>query len=697
VDPGRLQALSAAAFISFALVVPTACLLTTLGRPRSGVSFVLAAYLLAWAELVVVVLGLSLFSAVRAMTLVTMFAGAFGAALLLWYLRKAPRPPALKPRLISGAAALRDPPLAILGALAALIFLYSVVLGILTPQNDWDALTYHLTRAALWLQQERVGYIQGSLDVRLNGNPPNAEIGQLAALALGGNERLVWFPQLSAALATTLAVFGIGRSIAWTVRESIFGALVFATLPLIALQSPTALNDLVVAAFFTVAMYFGLGVGFRSGAAATLALALGFGTKISAPLLLTIFVLVLLAARRRPVLETAAIAVAGALAGSTWYVVNLVNTGSLDGNLARGAEQIADRGVTAVALRAFRLMLNMFEVPGASGANGLLYALCTVGFLIAAGVAFRRRRPSGPTLLTAAVLVASVPVLVVALAWGLTNGWHRWWRLIGREDIAATIPAFQPPVLSDTVITWFGPLGVALVIVGLTAAVRGKQPCRGARIALAASPIAYLMVVAVGLTYDPWRGRFFVFPIALAAATWGSVYRFRGAAWAASALAVTTGVLVLAQNNEKSPGVRLLDGPVHPSVFGEPRWKVQTRLRIDGTAAIRFVEDHVPPRATVGLALHGDDYIFPYFGSSLDRTIRLLPPGSPATPQLDWIVEAPDREVPRCAGSWRTASRPGDGFTVLQRVGTDTCSRFDAFETDPASPGVPADRIGSRE
>ncbi len=44
--------------------------------------------------------------------------------------------------------------------------------------------------------------------MRLNGNPPNAEIGQLAALVLGGNERLVWLPQLTAALATSLAVFG---------------------------------------------------------------------------------------------------------------------------------------------------------------------------------------------------------------------------------------------------------------------------------------------------------------------------------------------------------------------------------------------------------------------------------------------------------------------------------------------------------
>jgi hypothetical protein len=661
--------------VSLVLVALTACLLTAAGRPSTAVSFVLGAYLVAWAELVAIVFGLSLFGAVGVPGLLAAIIAALGGALVLWHRLGAPRPPPFRPGLLSVATAIRDPPLAILGALAAVVFVYAAVLGILTPQNEWDALTYHLARAALWAHQGHVGYIPDAIDTRLNGNPPNAEIGQLAALVLGGNERLVWIPQLTAAFATALAVFGIGRRTNWTVRESLFGALVFATLPVIVLQLSSALNDLVVAAFFTVAVYFGLGVGRRTGAAAALALALGFGTKLSAPLLLAIFVLVVVAARRRPLLETGAIVGAGVAAGSFWYVVNLVNTGSLDGHLAREANQVAGRGPVLVTWRAFRLTLNAFELPGASGANVYLYAACAAGFLVAAGIAYRRRASATRALVIASVLIAAVPVLVLVAAHALTAGWHSLWQLAGRSDIADSVPSYSRPAVSESATTWFGPVGVSLVLIGLSLVMWRQATNRLVRIALAASPIVFLIVVAFGLTYDPWRGRFFVFPVALAAATWGAVYRIRALAWTVAGLAVTTAVLVVVQSHGKPPGVRLLDGDASPSVFGKPRWSVETWLRTsDGTReTIRYVQNHVPPQATIGLALRGDDYVFPYFGSSLDRTIRLLRPGMQATRQLGWIVEAPGREVPRCESSWRTVLTTGGGFTVLRRLSTDRC------------------------
>ena len=664
-----------ALLLSLVLVALTACLLTTVARPHSAVSFVLGAYLVAWAELVVIVFGLSLFDAVGVAGLLTAIAGAFGLALAVWYLRGTPRPPPLGPGLRSAALALRDPPLAILGALALVVFLYAAVMGTLTAQNEWDALTYHLARAALWAQQGNVGYIPDTIDGRLNGNPPNAEIGQLAALVLGGNERLVWLPQLSAAFATALAVFGIGRRINWTVRESLFGALVFATLPLIVLQLSSALNDLVVAAFFTVAVYFGLGVGRRTGVAAALALALGFGTKISAPLLLAIFVLVVIAARRRSLLANAAIIGAGVAAGSIWYIVNLLNTGSLDGHLAEEANQVPGRGPVDVTWRAFRLTLNAFELPGASGGNVYLYAACAAGFLAAGIAAYRRREGTARALIAASALIVAVPVLVLVAAQALTAGWHSWWQLVGHDATADSVPAYERPTISDSAVTWFGPIGASLVLLGLLLVVRTRAPNRIVRIALAAAPVIFIAVVAFGLTYDPWRGRFFVFPVALAAATWGAVYRVRALAWAVSGLAVTTAVLVLTQSYGKPPGVRLLGGHASQSVFGQPRWGVETRLRTsDGTReTIRYVQDHVPPGATIGLALRGDDYLFPYFGSSLDRSIRLLPPGAQAAQRLEWIVQAPGREVPRCESSWRAVLTTGTGFTVLRRSATDRC------------------------
>jgi hypothetical protein len=661
--------------VSLVLVATTACLVAATAKPLSLVSFVLGAYLVAWGELVGVVFVLSIFHAVRAWTLATALAAGLVAAVACWRAMDAPRPPPIAPRLRRAALALRDPPLAILGLVAALAILYAVVLGTATPQNDWDSLGYHLTRAALWVQQGFVGYVPHTTDPRINGNPPNTEIGLLAVLLLGGDDRLTWLPQLTAALAGALAVFGIGRRVGWDVRGALFGALCFVSLPVIALQMSSALNDLVVAAFFTTAVYFALGTGRRAGAAAALALALGCGSKISAPLLLVVFGLVVLAGRRRPLLENGAIVAAGIAGGSAWYVLNLIHTGALDGGLAQEANQIPGRGPVLIAWRAVRLVLNGLELPGAAGRDAYLYGVCAVALLVTAGFAYRRGAGGHGALIGAAIAVVVIPVAVWLTGDLATQGWHRWWQLVGRDDIASTIPAYKRPVLTDSTATWFGPVGVALVLAGMVCAARAKGRGRLLGLALAASPVAFILIAAAGLTYDPWRGRFFVFPVALAAATWGAVYRIRLLAWATAGLVATTTVLVLAHSFGKPPGVRLLDDRVPPSVFGQPRWKVETWIRTsDGTGTtIRYVDNHVPGDATVGLALRVNDFVFPYFGRTLGREIQLLPAAMPAGAELQWIVEAPGRTVPRCSASWHTVLDTTDGFRILRRTGADRC------------------------
>jgi hypothetical protein len=658
---------------SLVLVAGTACLLSAAARPRSAVSFVLGAFLAAWAELVAVVLGLSLFDAVSVAGLLISFTGAQVAAILLWYLLGMPRPAPLRPGLWAAAKALRDPPLAILAVVAAAAIVYAIVLGTATPQNEWDALSYHLARAALWAQQGFVGYIPDAYDVRINGNPPDAEIGLLAALLLGGDERFTWIPQLTAALATGSAVFGIGRRMDWDVRSSLFGALVFLSLPLIILQMSSALNDLVVAAFFAVAVYFALGNGQRSGLVAALALALGIGTKLSAPLLLAVFAVVVLLARRDSIRRTIAITAGGVAGGSLWYLINLVQTGTWDGGLAQETGQNPDHSPGAVAWRAVRLTLDSLELPGTDGNGGYLYPICAA-VMAAAGLALFARSERRP-LLRGAVLVLAIPSAVVLSAALLTGGWHVWWRLVGRPENVSALPPFEPLTLSDSTATWFGPAGVSFVVVGLVCAVRSRGEQRVGRIALAASPVVFIIIMAAGLGYDPWRGRFFIFPVALAAATWGAIYQMRAFAWGAAGLVVATTLLVLTHSFGKPPGVRLLAASVSPSVFGAPRWKVESWMRTDdGTAeALRYVEEHVPARSVIGLALRVDDFTFPYFGRSLNRTIVLLPRGRRAGPNLEWIVRAPGRSVPRCESSWRIVLTTAEGFAVIRRINADRC------------------------
>src|SRR5262249_10963672 len=216
-------------------------------RARAS-DFFVAMSLLGFAEIVVVSLLLSpgrwLSQTNLLWTLLVVLAVAAG----LWYGLGRPRAPSFRAAWAACREALRDPLVAILAVAVAAAIGYVAALIVGTAPNDYDALWYHLARAAFWKQQHAVAYIAGANDARLNGFPPNAEILDAFTMILGKTERFVGFVQLSALLAAMVAVAGIARRIGLTVRQALFGALLFGTLPVVILQSATALNDLVFGA-----------------------------------------------------------------------------------------------------------------------------------------------------------------------------------------------------------------------------------------------------------------------------------------------------------------------------------------------------------------------------------------------------------------------------------------------------------------
>src|SRR5262249_11134242 len=127
-------------------------------------------------------------------------------------------------------------------------------------------------------------------------------------------------------------------------RESAFGAALYPTFTVVVLQGSTALNDLVVAALLVCAAYFVSGAAMRIDLVLfALALAAALGTKLST--LFAVPVLALFAAASQPRGRWLRVAIAGACglaAGSYWYLVNLAETGKLDGGLAAAFPQGGD-------------------------------------------------------------------------------------------------------------------------------------------------------------------------------------------------------------------------------------------------------------------------------------------------------------------------------------------------------------------
>ena len=635
------------------LVATTACLagsawlVASCFRLQSLVGFLLCWYLVAHAGLAGAIVVLSPFDLVVRGAVVAAVAVELVVSAAVWLRAGRPRPPSARLAAAHLRAAVQDPAVAVLLAAVALAFVYLTALALFTPANSWDAMWYHLARAAFWRQQHAVGYIPHASTIRLNVNPPVAEIDALYTMVVAGTDRFVTLVALAGYAATTLTVFGIARRLGVEVRAALLAALVFATLPVVVLQASGALNDLVLASFLGACVYFLLGDTVRETALAGLALALALETKFVAPLLLPVVALVALAAR--PVRRGWTLAIAGAalVLGSGWYVLNLVETGAIEGHLAGGrTNELASHGLLRLVAVPGRFLIDFAEVPGAAGwwaaAYGMAAGLATV-------VALRRRRSA--TIVSTA-LVALAPLAILVLGPLAKRGYQWVFFHLGRPDLGS-IDQDRGVVGASALASYYGPLGLLLVLAALGvpffAARLGVRPPRVA-LACALAPFVAAVVIGATVGYDEFLGRYFMFPVALAAATGGAFLQLRPVAWGAVAVAVTTLFLALRANDEKPP-----------SVWGKPRWWVQTKVagRTNGEReVVRFAAQSIPRHAAVTLDLRTTDWSYPFFGAEMTRTVRFVPERGGR-----WFVAAPGRPVP--ADGWRRVFATGDGWRVF--------------------------------
>jgi hypothetical protein len=158
---------------------------------------------------------------------------------------------------------------------------------------------------------------------------------------------------------------GIAGRIGLSARSAFVGGLLFASLPLVAIQAPTAYNDLVVASFLVIAAYASIGRGRSDLVLLTLAIALALSTKFTGILALPVLALVAGAAnpvRRWPALVGAGLA--GIALGSPWYIVNRVETGHFDGALTDATAQVQERTLIAIAPTIRRELYSSSISPG---------------------------------------------------------------------------------------------------------------------------------------------------------------------------------------------------------------------------------------------------------------------------------------------------------------------------------------------
>lgn len=655
--------------VAVAALGATGALAAAALRPVGPLAFLLTVLAAAWAALVAVVLLLSPFRLVTRWGLLVGAGATLGVAALGWLRAGRPAAPSLRSIPVQVRRALRDPVLLTLAGLAGVGIAYVVALAFTTPPLDYDALLYHLPRAALWRQQRSVDYVEGASDARLDASPPGGEIGILATMLLYGDDRFAALPQLAALGSTCLAIAGIARRIGLEPPAALFGALLFATLPLPAVQATTAYTDLVVAGFLVVAVYASLRATRADLALLALALALALTAKLTAVLALP--VLALIAAVAHPVRLWARVAGAGAAGvalAAPWYLLNLIRTGDLDGGLADETGQRQELTLLAVAPTLRRLVYGFVDFSGYRELDET--AVLGVAAIVAAALALLATRGRGrrTALVVAAVVLA--PLALVRAGELALRAWYKGWTLVGRADIALADDSWELQTAADPGLSWYGPVAAVLLVAGTVLVVVAVRSGRLPRVAvvLSLSPLLFAVLLALAIPWDPWRGRFLAWTVALAAATWGLALARRGLAWGVVALCALTLPLVLLGMYTKPAGLPW-DEPTkgqRPSVWTTPDALLTDLVRPDDPvlAAARTAVRRASG-GTIALAPPLGEVVYPFFDPEGRWDVRLVPIDGGRVPDDARVVAVgPGSRVVAC-GAW--SSRQVKGWIVAAR------------------------------
>ena len=141
----------------------------------------------------------------------------------------------------------------VLGGLLGLTL--AVALG--APPNTPDALSYHLPRQLMWLQQGGVSHFV-TADDRALMMPPLSEMIQAHAMLLAGGDVWANFPQWLAYFLGGIVASLLARELGAVGRTQVLAALVFATLPMAYLEASSAKNDLLVAVWLAIFAWYTL-------------------------------------------------------------------------------------------------------------------------------------------------------------------------------------------------------------------------------------------------------------------------------------------------------------------------------------------------------------------------------------------------------------------------------------------------------
>ena len=597
--------------VNLSMILASAVIVLALTRRTGIADHLLGIYVLAFADIVLVLELAGLLSAVGVYAVMALQALVLACVLLLWFQRG--RPALLVPLARANLRGwwsrwrviFRQPLLLLLAAAVGLVYLRHAQMVLVLPVDSFDSLAYHLSRVGYWLQYGSY-YPWPTAQLHQTIFPMNSELAVLWTILWWGTDQLAGFTQWIAVPAIMLAIYGLVRLLGYSATRGAYAALLWTTLTQVIFQSWTAQNDLVISSFFAATVYFFLSGLQRDSSAALILSGISFGLAIGTkgtsffmlpPLAIIVIVVCWLrwrqpAFRHKMILWALTCASAILLLGSYSYVQNVLAFGHPFGppwffehHSGGGQDGFADQ----IAHRAMLLQDN---------AARYLYQLVDFSPL-----------PLEVRSIIRPYRLAIFDRLYSGLGIDVENP----------DTIARPTFRLNDFDSFERGHYWFGPLAVLLMPVILYEGYRGLRTRDPVRIALAVIPVGFLLAHSATQGWTDSKGRYYLIPVSLAmplmATLIGSTSRWRQALTGF----ITIIALVVMQNV-----TRVIESRYAISwnaLFAERHIPL-----FDDTFGGRMIKENVAPEASIAVSSVRGFIDFPLFDGRFTRRVTLWVP-----------------------------------------------------------------------
>ncbi|MBF0516178.1 MAG: glycosyltransferase family 39 protein [Nitrospirae bacterium] len=161
----------------------------------------------------------------------------------------------------------------------AFVFVATATIALVSAPNNWDSMTYHLSRVMHWIENRGVAHYPTNVTFQLFINP-GAEFALVHFLILGGGDRFANFVQWLSMAGSVIGVSLIAGWLGADRRGQVIAAAIAVSIPMGILQSTSTQNDYAAAFWLVCFVHYALCLKDSPSKAAALAAGISLGIAV---------------------------------------------------------------------------------------------------------------------------------------------------------------------------------------------------------------------------------------------------------------------------------------------------------------------------------------------------------------------------------------------------------------------------------